>query len=268
MKKKMLWYVVVIAIIAVIAGTYAVFSMPTQGTLQGEVTCKGSGGSVRGLHLVIDGRSTIMYESRDYKLTRIPPGTYTFKAAAPYYQDFEQEVDISRGETTLKFQMEGKEIPYLSGIIIFTEKYSTVLNTLISARDVSPDLRDKAQLNRSIDAIRGKEGIIIEIRLTDSEGIGITDFPYMPVSLEGALWVRIGEEDDYVKGKQVFEGPIDVFWDPTSYLAKYKGIIPWDKIGSVDKETQANGVLEVILHTSQGDFSDNSTEVSLVPTEG
>jgi hypothetical protein len=132
---------------------------------------------------------------------------------------------------------------------------------------VSPDPRDKAQLNRAVDAMRGKRGIIVEVRLTDSEGIGITDFPCMPVNLEGGLWVRIGEEDDYVKGKQVFEGPIEVFWDPTSYLAKYKGIIPWDKIADVDEETQRDGVLEVTLHAGQGDFSDTSTEVSLVPEE-
>ena len=261
--KKAAPYIIALVIVIIGISIYLVLGQPNYGIVQGTVVTQGSGDPVRALHIVVDDRSSILYHSRDFELTHIPPGSYTLKASAPYYEDFTQELKIKKGKNPLDFVMVGKEIPDLSGIIVFTESYDKILNNLTSLREVAPDVRDKDNLDRIIKQIEGKNGIILEVRLTDSEDIGITDFPYLPVTLKGTLWVRIGEEDDYVKGEKIFEGPIEVFWDPTAYLAKYKGLIPWNKLAKIDKQIEKYGVLELTLHTSQGDFQDTVNDVRL-----
>ena len=88
--------------------------------------------------------------------------------------------------------MRGKEIPDLLGIIVFTESK--------------------------------EKGIEVEIRFTDSKEMGITDFPCLPIKIEGTLWKRIGEAENYIKGEKIFEGPIKHFWDSNAFL---------DNIGSI-----------------------------------
>ena len=126
--------------------------------------------------------------------------------------------------------MRGREIPDLQGIIIFTEPK--------------------------------ERGIEIEIRFTDSKEEGIVNYPALPFTLEGALFVREGTEGDYRKGRKILEGPIELFWNSEEWLAKNKGIIPWDRVKPHSQE-EKYGILEVVLHTPQGDFEDSSTDVKL-----
>lgn len=184
------------------------------------------------IKIVVDDKSTLkyIYPSKTYSLTGIKPGSYTLKASAPNYYDFTKDIELKRGENIVDISMKGKEIPDLKSIIVFTES------------------QDK--------------GIQLEIRFVNSEGLGITEFPCLSLNLEGTLWARIGTEEDYVKGRKIFEGPIELFWDSDAFLAKNKAVIPWEKV-KIDRETEKFGVLEVVLHTPQGDFSDTIDDVEL-----
>jgi len=204
------------------------------GILKGTVVDLYSQDVVRKLTITIDGRSDILFRSKEYQLTRIPPGKHVLKAEAPYYYPFSQELEIRRGVNVFNFTMEGKEIPDLAGIICFA------------------DPTDR--------------GIEIEIRFKDSKGIGISDFPGMPLQLEGKLYVREGDEENYSRGRLIYEGPIELFWDPKAYLARNKGLIPWEKI-QVDREKEKYGLLEVLLHTPQGDFTEFIEDVELQKRE-
>ena len=86
------------------------------------------------------------------------------------------------------------------------------------------------------------------------------------MSLEGKLYLRLGDEENYTRGKELFGGPIELFWDSKAFLAKNKGIIPWGKIGE-HLEIEKYGILDVVLHNPQGDFEDTVDDVKLYPEE-
>lgn len=224
----------IVVLVAVLL-TASYFTLQTnQGILQGQVVDELSGDVVRQLQLKIDGKSDILFQSKEYRLTDIPPGTHLFEAKAPYYHPFSQEIEIKRGINYFNFSMRGQEIPDLAGIICFSEPVA--------------------------------EGIQIEIRFKNSEGTGISDYPALPLELEGKLYLREGTEDNYSRGELLFEGPIKLFWDPKSYLARNKGIIPWEEI-PVDPANERYGIMELILKTPQGNFEDVIEEVELFKKE-
>jgi len=202
------------------------------GKVRGKAVDALSGDPVWKIRIVVDGKSTLKYRypSKTYYLTGIKPGSYTLKASAPGYYDFARDLEVKRGENIVDISMEGKEVPDLKRIIVFTESQD--------------------------------EGVELEIRFVDSKGEGITEFPCLPLNLEGILWARIGTEKDYVKGRKIFQGPIELFWDSEAFLAKNKAVIPWEKI-EVDEEVEKFGLLEVVLHTPQGDFSETVDDVPL-----
>ncbi len=232
--RKFIPYAVVAIVVVVIVALFTGLRGGSYGTIQGKASNELSGDPVKELKIVADGRSTIMYRSTDYKLTNIVPGNYILKATAPNYYDFSKKVKIHKGKNVLNFAMRGKEIPDLLGIIVFTDSK--------------------------------EEGIQIEIRFIDSKGVGITDFPCLPIRIEGTLWKRMGEEENYVKGERIFEGPIEHSWDSNAYLAKNKGIISWDKI-KVKPKKDEYGILEVKVHLEQGDFKDTVDDVKLFKEE-
>jgi len=88
----------------------------------------------------------------------------------------------------------------------------------------------------------------------------------MPLQFEGKLYVREGDEENYSRGRLIYEGPIELFWDPKAYLARNKGLIPWEKI-QVDREKEKYGLLEVLLRTPQGDFTEFIEDVELQKRE-
>ncbi|MGC8778278.1 MAG: hypothetical protein ACP5Q4_06325 [Candidatus Caldatribacteriaceae bacterium] len=222
-----------LAVVLLLSLTYFSTRVP-YGILKGKVTDLYSQDVVRKLTLSIGGRSDILFQSKDYRITRIPPGKHTLKAEAPYYHPVTQELEIKKGENVFDFTMEGKEIPGLAGIICFA------------------DPTDR--------------GIEIEIRFKDAQGVGISDFPGFPLQLEGKLYVREGDADNFSRGRLLFEGPIELFWDPKAYLARNKGLISWDKI-QIDREKEQYGLLELLLRTPQGNFEDTIEDVELVKKE-
>lgn len=233
--KKSILYPTTIGIV-IVAVLLIVFLPGLTGGRYGEITGKAvdvlSGDPVWKIRIVVGDKSTLKYRypSKTYRLTEIKPGSYTLKATAPSYYDFTQDIQVKRGKNILDISMKGKEIPDLTGIIVFSDSV--------------------------------EKGIQLEIRFTDSKGYGITEFPALPLSLEGTLWARIGTEEEFVKGRKILEEPIELFWDSGAFLAKNKGIIQWGKI-KIDPETEKFGILEVTLHTPQGDFSDTIDDVQL-----
>lgn len=225
--------VVGLAITLFLVSTYLSTRVP-YGILRGKVTDLYSQDVVRKLTLKIGERSDILFQSKEYRITRIPPGKYTLHAEAPYYHPLTREIEIKRGENIFDFTMEGKEIPGLAGIICFS------------------DPTDR--------------GIEIEIRFKDNQGVGISDFPGFPLQLEGKLYVREGDNNNFSRGRLIFEGPIPLFWDSKAYLARNKGLISWDKI-QIDAQKEPYGLLELLLHTPQGDFEDIIEDVELVKKE-
>ncbi len=232
--KKSIVYPLIIGII--IVALLALFLPRLKGEKYGQVQGKAvdalSDDPVWEIRIVVGDKSTLKYRypGKTYSLTGIKPGSYTLTATAPGYYDFTRDIKLKRGENIVDISMEGKEVPDLQRIIVFTES--------------------------------GDEGIQLEIRFVNSKGEGITQFPCLPLSLEGTLWARIGTEEDYVKGREIFRGPIELFWDSEAFLAKNKAVIPWEKL-KVDEEVEKFGLLEVVLHTPQGDFADSVNDVKL-----
>jgi hypothetical protein len=230
LKKSAIYLIVIFVIGAGSLGAFYRLAGETYGRVEGNITDALSGDAVWGVRVSIGERSTIKFTTTSYSLTEIPPGPYTLKARAPNYYDFIRSIRVKKGENVVDITMKGREIPDLKGILVFTEPT--------------------------------ERGLEIEIRLTDSTRLAITNPPALPFTLEGALFVRKGTEEHYEKGRKIFEGPIDLFWDPTDRLAKNKGIIPWDRIKS-DPGTERSGILEVVLHTPQGDFEYVTKDVEL-----
>ncbi|RLE06788.1 hypothetical protein DRZ78_04090 [Candidatus Aerophobetes bacterium] len=227
-------YIIIGVIIAVCLGIFFSIERAKYGEVEGKVVDELSGDAVRGVKIVLDGKSTTHYMSKTYRLTGIKPGSYTLKVTAPNYYDLNKDIFVKKGKNLVDISLKGKEIPDLKGIIIFTEPKN--------------------------------KGIEIEIRFTNSKGEGIVNYPCLPLTLEGKLFTRIGTEKKYIKGKKIFEGPIELFWDSKAYLAKNKAIIPWEKI-HIDQKEKKYGILEVTLHTPQGDFKDTSDDVKLFKEE-
>lgn len=223
-------YIIIGIAVAVCLTIFFSLESAKHGEVEGKIVDKISGDAVREIKIILDGKSTIHYMSKTYHLTGIKPGSYTLKVSAPNYYDFNKDIQVKKGKNLVDIYMKGKEIPDLKGIIIFTEP------------------KDK--------------GIEIEIRFTNSKGEGIVNYPCLALTLKGKLFARIGTEKKYIKGKKIFEGPINLSWDSEAYLAKNKGIIPWEKI-NIDQKEKKYSILEVTLHTPQGDFSDTSNDVKL-----
>jgi hypothetical protein len=232
--KRFIPYLIVglVVVVALVVG----FSLRSEkyGTVEGKIVDALSGDPVWKVNIVLDGKSTTQYMSKTYRLTGIKPGSHTFEATAPNYYSFSKEIKVKKGENVLDVSLKGEKIPDLQGIIVFTESL--------------------------------EKGVQLEIRFTDSKGEGITKFPCLSLNLEGKLYVRLGNEEGYTRGKELFSGPIELFWDSRAFLAKNKGIIPWEKIGE-HLEIEKEGVLDVVLHTPQGDFKDTVDDVKLYPEE-
>lgn len=232
MKRSILYVIVGLIVVALVVS----FNLRSEkyGTVKGKVVDTLSEDPVWKVNIVLDGKSTTKYMSKTYRFTEIKPGSYTFKATAPNYYSFSKEVKVKKGDNILDVSLKGEKIPDLQGIIVFTESQ--------------------------------EKGIQLEIRFTDSKGEGITKFPCLSLNLEGKLYLRLGSEENYTRGKELFSGPIGLFWDSQAFLAKNKGVITWEKIGEHLK-VEEYGILDVVLHTPQGDFKDTVDDVKLYPEE-
>jgi len=191
MKKPIIYpgIIIVIVIVVLLAVLIPRWIGGKYGEVRGEAVDTLSGDPVWKIRIVVGGKSTLKYRypTKIYYLTGIEPGSYTLKAVAPNYYDFTKDIQVKRGENIIDISMKGKEIPDLQGIIVFSESV--------------------------------EKGIQLEIRFVDSQGHGITEFPALSLELEGTLWARIGTEEEYVKGRKILEGPIELFWDSDAFLA-------------------------------------------------
>jgi len=234
MKNKRLFIpiIIVLAVAGIIIGMTHVFG-EKNGEVRGSIKDAYNGESVWNAQITVGNKTTFKYTSTSYSLTEIPPGSYTLKAVAPNYYDFEKSIEVKPGRNGINIVMKGKEIPDLKGILIF--------------------------------AISQKKGMDIEIRLTDSELLPIKHPPGFPFTLEGELFVKEGDDKNPVKGRKIFSGPIDLRYDSKEVLAPNKGLIPWEKI-KVNCEKEKLGILKVTLHTPQGRFEkETKEEVELCP---
>jgi len=233
-KRKLILLTIVGGLVAVLL-IASYFSLRVNyGILEGKVFDEYSKDYVPRLRLTIAGKTNLIFRDTYYSFTKLPPGKHVLKAESPYYFPISKEVVIKRGRNQLDLVMKGKEIPDLAGIICFSDPV--------------------------------EQGIQIEVRYKDSKGIGISEFPGMPIELEVKLYVREGDEDNYSRGRLIYEGPVELFWDSKAYLAKNKGIIPWDKL-SIDSEKEKFGIMELVLHTPQGNFEDIIEDVQLFREE-
>ncbi len=236
MKKRILYAAIIIVVgIALAIGLSATLSVSKYGIIKGKITDELSGDPIKGVRIRVDGKSTILYHSKYYQFTGIPPGKQNIEVfPPPGWVKFTKTIKVKPGENEVNISLKGDKIPDLTKIICFTESK--------------------------------KRGIIVEIRYVDSKGVGITEFPRLPVKIEVVLWERIGEEDNYVKGNKLFEGTIEHFWDSDAYLAKNKGILSWSEI-PIKFEDKKRGIMEIRVHLEQGDFKDTVDDVSLFPEE-
>jgi len=231
MRKFTVFFVIgILVVIAYLA--YLVWPHKENGSVEGRIIDALSNDSVWQAWIVVDGKSTLKFEDTRYRLTGIEPGTYTLKATAPNYTDFSKKIEIKDGKNVVNISMKGIEVPDLSEIIAFTET--------------------------------SDKGILIEIRLLDSEKTAIEHHPAIPLRMEGELFLRMGDSSDHNLGKKIFSGPIEVFWDPEENLAKNKGIIPWDKI-KTEPKGNLYGLLRLNIHTDQGSFSYLVKDTELFP---
>ncbi|HQE25960.1 MAG TPA: hypothetical protein PKZ70_08115, partial [Candidatus Atribacteria bacterium] len=69
-------FLVVVGVIVVLFGVSYFTVRLNYGILQGKVVDYYSGDVVKKLHLTIDGRSDILFQSKDYQFTNLPPGKH------------------------------------------------------------------------------------------------------------------------------------------------------------------------------------------------
>jgi hypothetical protein len=202
-----------------------------KGIMLGTVTDALSDDPVYKAKISVGGRSTIRYKDKKFRITNLEPGTYTLHVSAPDYESVTREVTVERGGNRVDIIMRGTEIYGLDHIIVFSESV--------------------------------EQGIKLEIRFVNREGKGIEHFPRLPLSMVAKLYEQHGTKENPRRGRLIYSGPVALYWDPESYLGKNRGILPTEKFGSVSKLEGGYGILDVVLHTTQGDFENTVSNVLL-----
>ena len=229
MQKNRFWLSVAFVLVLASAVTgWSLFERMRWGVITGTLVDELSQEPVWHATIVVDGRSTVKFSSTEFRFSKIAPGDYTLKVNAPNYLEISKPISVKSGQNIIDLVMKSSGIPNLKGILAFSEPF--------------------------------EKGLRVEIRLTDSDGVAITNHPAIECRLDVALYLREGVESHYAKGMQVFAGPLELFWDRKDSLARYKGIIPWDKMEFRPKHN-AIGILEATLFTSQGTFTFTNDEI-------
>ena len=201
-------------------------------TIFGTVTDALSDDPVYKAKISVGGRSTIRYKDKKFRISNLDPGTYTLNVNAPAYESVERKITVGRGGNRVDIVMRGTEISGLDHIIVFAE------------------------------SVKGR-GIQLEIRFVNREGKGIEHFPRLPLTMDAMLYEQHGTEKNPLPGKLIYSGPVELYWDPESSLGKNKGILLKELLGSDSKTDGRQGILNVVLHTSQGDFENRVSDVLL-----
>jgi hypothetical protein len=203
-----------------------------KGIMLGTVTDALSDDPVYKARISVGGRSTIRYKDKKFRITNLEPGTYTLNVSAPDYESVTREVTVERGGNRVDIVMRGTEISGLDHIIVFSE------------------------------SVKG-QGIKLEIRFVNREGKGIDHFPRLPLAMGAKLYEQYGTKGNPYRGRLIYSGPVELFWDRESYLGKNKGILPKEKLGLDSKIDGRYGILDVVLRTTQGDFENTVSNVLL-----
>lgn len=238
--RKIIFYIGPLVIIIVFLAIFFSAQSVKYADIKGEVVNELCKEAVWGVRIVVDGKCITRYLSKTYYLTEIEPGSHTLVVTAPNYNEFKEDIQVNKGVNIVNISMKGKEIPDLNKIRIFTKT--------------------------------ADEGLQLEIVFFNSQRKIIEHYPCLPLSLEGKLFLDIGKKESE-KGRKIFEGPIELFWDPKASLGKNKATISWDKIDiDIDKEEWEKkkviilkdyGILDAILHTPQGNFEYTASRVRL-----
>ena len=229
MKKYQLWVSGLVVLVAALAATgWYVYNRERWGVVEGTLVDALSLGPVWHATISVGGRSTVKFNSTEFRLSKITPGDHTLKISAPNYQDVARKITVRPGRNGVHIAMQGTGIPDLNGILAFAEPL--------------------------------ENGLRVEIRLTDHDGVAITNHPAIECRLEVALYLREGVDPNFTKGRQIFEGPLDLFWDKEDSLARYKGFILWDKMKMRPRSDQF-GILVATLFTSQGTFTFTNNDI-------
>ena len=232
MKRPHIYIIIIIAVLGLmVLGIFGV-GQSRKGVMVGTVTDALSGDPVHKAKILVGGRSTIRYMDKNFEITNLRPGKYTLRISAWGYESVAMDVAVGRGVSRVDVAMKGTEIPGLDHIIVLAN------------------------------SIRG-QGIQLEIRFANKEGIGIDHFPRLPMTMDAKLYSRIGTEEKYTRGRLIYSGSVDLYWDSKAYLGKNKGIIPKEKL-KVDPKTDGKyGVLDMVLHCPQGDFNASQADILL-----
>ena len=81
--------------------------------------------------------------------------------------------------------------------------------------------------------------------------------------MDAKLYEQHGTKENPLQGKLIYSGPVELYWDHKSFLGKNKGILPKEKLGLDSKTGGRYGILNVVLHASQGDFENSVSDVLL-----
>jgi hypothetical protein len=232
MKRPHIYLSIIIA-----AGILAVLSLlwvvPNhKGQIVGTVTDALSSDPIYRVRITVGGRSTVRHLDKNFKITHLKPGTYELKVSAPGYERKTKKVDLKRGINLIDIRLIGKEIPNLDHIIVFA------------------------------DSIKAK-GIQLEIRFVNKLGVGIKHFPRLPLTMDANLFGRLGTKENYKRGRLIYSGPVELFWRSDTLLGRYKGIITKDKLQILPGVNGRFGILDVVLHTTEGDFEDTLSDILL-----
>ena len=229
-KRKLSLSVVFISVLAAIIIAWVFFYRAHWGIVEGTVVDQLSQGPAWHATIVLDGRSTIKFNSTKFILHKIAPGEHILKVSAPNYLNAAKPITVKPGSNVVHIEMKASGIPGLKGILAFTEPL--------------------------------EKGLQVEIRLTDADGVAITHHPAIECRLEAAVYLRKGEEPHYEKDMVLYKGPLDIYWDKEDSLSRYKGTIPWSKMKTGPEPNQI-GMLEATLFTSQGTFTFTNDEIEI-----
>ena len=196
----------------------------------GTVTDALRGDAVYKAKIIVGERSTIRYVDKNFQITNLDPATYKLRVSAPGYESVTKNIIVGKGPTPVNISLRGTQIPDLEQIIAFSEP------------------------------VKGK-GIQLEIRLVNKNGLVISHFPKTPMSLNVRLYTRRETDGSYSRGKLIYSGPVNLYYDSEAPLGKIKGMIPKEQISRGTSERY--GILDAILNTPQGNFKYTRTDVLL-----
>jgi hypothetical protein len=232
LKRLHIYIIIIIAVLVLmVLGIFGV-GQSRKGVIVGTVTDALSGDPVHKAKMLVGGRSAIRYMDKNFEITNLKPGKYTLRISAPSYESVATDVSVGRGVSRVDVTMKGTEVAGLDHIIVFA------------------------------DSIEG-QGIQLKIRFVNKEGVGIDHFPRLPMTMDAKLYSQIGTEEKYTRGRLIYSGSVDLYWDSKAYLGKNKGVIPKEKL-KVDPKTDGKyGVLDMVLHSPQGDFKASRADILL-----